>query len=99
LQASGTDGNSFNTNNAFYHPSSSSLHQRNNNQILERFLASIKSDVTREGVLSFIHTYMRFHHLYEGETQGQEQQDLLNDNNDNKNKSKKGTNSNNLIYR
>jgi hypothetical protein len=39
---------------------------------------------------------MRFYHLYEGESQGQEQ-GLLNDNNNNKNKGKKNNNSNSLI--
>ena len=51
-------------------PSSSPLPPNNNinssNQILqERFLASIKSDVTRSGVTSYIHKYMRYWHLYE----------------------------------
>lgn len=50
--------------------SSSPLPPNNNinssNQILqERFLASIKSDVTRSGVTSYIHKYMRYWHLYE----------------------------------
>ena len=48
-------------------------------------------------MLSYVHAYMRFYHLYEGESQAQEQ-GLLNDNN--MTKSKKYTNnSNNLIYR
>ena len=52
-------------------------------------------------MLSYINAYMRFYLLYEGESQGQEQ-DLLNDNNnDNKIKGKKNNNnnSNNLVYR
>jgi len=87
LQTFHTSRSSINAYNNAFSSSSSSLLERNNNQILEIHWEH-QIDVSKEGVLSYINAYVRFYHLYEGESEGQEQ-DLLNDNNDNKNKGKK----------
>jgi hypothetical protein len=64
----------------------------NGNKIIERFLSSIKSDVTRDGALDYIHAYMRYHHLYEGE--------IIQENDKVKDKKKyKNKKDSNLIYR
>lgn len=56
---------------------------KSNNQILlERFLASIKSDVTRSSVLSYIHKYMRHWDLYEKRGGGREEGHNDNDDDD-----------------
>ena len=56
----------------------------NNQILLERFLASIKSDVTRSSALSYIHKYMRHWHLYEkrGGEEGGHDNDNEGDNDD-----------------
>lgn len=43
---------------------SSAMSSNNNQQILERFLASIKSDQTRRGAVKYIHAYMKYWKLY-----------------------------------
>jgi hypothetical protein len=77
--------NSNRNNNSINAFSSSSIqssffgrNNNNNHQILERFLGSIRSDVTREGVLAYIHAYMRYWHLYE-EEEGESQENNNND--------------------
>lgn len=99
--SSSSTSNRKNINNDNSSSSSLSSSLERSNQILKRFLDSIRSEIHRKNVLNYINAYMRFYHLYEGESQKQEQQDLLNDNNnDNKNKSKKNNNNNNsLVYR
>jgi hypothetical protein len=43
-----------------------------NKQILERFLQSIKSEVTQVNVIDYIHAYMRYWRLYEEEEEEEE---------------------------
>jgi hypothetical protein len=70
----------------------------NSDQLLRKFLGSLKSDKTKSTWMNYIHAYMRFYRLYE-------EKDLLNDNdndnNDNikKKKHKNRNNNNNLVYR
>jgi hypothetical protein len=42
-----------------------------NRQLIDRFLQSIKSDVTRRNALDYIHIYMRYWHLYEEKKEGE----------------------------
>jgi hypothetical protein len=65
--------------------------KKTNQIIKEKFLASIKSDVTRKGALDYIHAYMRYHHLYEGEE--------IQENDKDKKKKYKNKDNSNLVYR
>src|ERR687894_670529 len=74
--------------------SSSSSYIERNEQLLDRFLQSVKSKVTQVNAIDYIHAYMRHWHLYEEE----KEQDLLNDDGRNSKKKKQKRN-NNVIYR
>ena len=73
---------------------------RSSNQILERFLESIKSDVTKRGALAYIHAYMRRWNFYEDKTTKQEGKNNTNKKNSAANDDG-GNNNNNtdLVYR
>jgi hypothetical protein len=74
-----------------HHNANNNDNNNSSDQIIAKFLASIKSDVTRKGALDYIHAYMRYHHLYEGEIQ---------ENGKDKDKKKyKNKDSSNLVYR
>jgi hypothetical protein len=97
LQAGTSRRNSSKRNNSpsssysSYSSSSYSSRERDK-QLLDRFLESIKSEVTKSGVVAYINAYMRYWHLYEEEEKESQEQDLLNDN-------KKKKNDNNIVYR
>lgn len=90
---------------------SSAMSSNNNQQILERFLASIKSDQTRRGAVKYIHAYMKYWKLYEVNNSQKEvatataaaaakTQEGSNNNNNNKiDNDDDDDNSNNFIYR
>jgi hypothetical protein len=67
----------------------SSSNNNSNNQILNRFLASIKSDETRRGALTFINAFMKYWQLYE----------VGDDNDKNKNKNKNNNKNSKFVYR
>ena len=65
---------------------------RPNNQILERFLASIRSSKTRRGAVDYLNAYMRYWKLYEENNNNTY-------NNNNKQEGSNNNKNNNLIYR
>ena len=77
MQASTSRRNTSKRNNS---PSSYSSPERNKQFLLDRFLESIKSEVTKSGVVAYINAYMRYWHLYEEEEKESQEQDLLNHN-------------------
>ena len=91
MQASTSRRNTSKRNNS---PSSYSSPERNKQFLLDRFLESIKSEVTKSGVVAYINAYMRYWHLYEEEEKESQEQDLLNHNGNNKKK-----NNSNIVYR
>jgi hypothetical protein len=67
-----TTPTSYNNDDNYRSTTTTAASSERNRQLIDRFLQSIRSDVTRRNALDYMHIYMRYWHLYEEKNAGED---------------------------